>query len=73
MASATLIIILSSRPPAYPEIPPYKRPMGKDIKSARNPMVKEILPPYKILEKLSRPLISSPSKYNSPPSSIPTK
>ena len=62
MASEILIKMLSIFPPKYPEIPPYTSPIGNEIKRARKPIVKEILPPYKSLEKLSLPFISQPKR-----------
>ena len=70
-ASANLIIKVSTFPPKYPEIPPYKSPIGNSTKSAKKPMVIEILPPKSILENTSRPLMSVPSKYSRPAGATP--
>ena len=52
------------------EIPPYKSPIGKSTNNAKKPIVIEILPPKRILENTSLPLISAPSKNNLPSSSV---
>ena len=64
---------MSTFPPKYPEIPPYKSPIGNSTNSAKNPIVIEILPPKRSLENTSRPLISPPKRYNLPSFSTVTR
>ena len=58
--STIRIIIISTRPPAKPAIPPYKTPMHRLIIAATTPTVSDMRAPYSTRTSMSRPNLSVP-------------
>jgi len=62
--SVILIRTVSNTPPKYPEITPIDIPIKSIPTVDVNPIVREILPAYNNLLKLSLPPASVPSKFS---------
>src|SRR5690554_3434724 len=60
--SARRIIKTSIRPPKYPAKAPSTRPILKEIDTDTKPTDSEILPPYRVRAKMSRPISSVPNQ-----------
>ena len=62
--STILIMTMSTLPPTYPAIPPYKTPIIKQIKALAKAIDREIRPPYITLTKISLPSLSVPNGWS---------
>ena len=68
--SVNLISAASTLSGAHPLTAPNTIATIVDISVAKTPINREILPPYQIMEKISRPIVSVPNKNSRPGASL---